>query len=218
LAAGLCFLLYIAVLLRVRGNITIIDGKWRLQFVPRGESWRLHIGRDTIDSSMLKVAAHMVWYPVAYSVVLVPISLTRLTEFAGHVVPFWAIVLSDIVFSMMGFVNVVLLLLTTRLIPDTSALPELTTERKNINSSSTEAMGYTPYVLPALFDLEAEAARWSGVMHSSPAYNNRYLQQSHSDASRESRSSTSTDLTEYLKGSQHSDNEGKRSRFSEYSN
>lgn len=62
LSAGFSFILYTAILLRVRGNLVILDGKWRLQFVPRSQSWQLAIGRDLIDSAMLKVAKKMVWY------------------------------------------------------------------------------------------------------------------------------------------------------------
>jgi hypothetical protein len=97
-----------------------------------------------------------------------------------------------------GFVNVVLLLLTTRLVPDTSALPELSTQRTNVDSSSTEAMGYTPYVLPSLVDEEkAELVRWSRVNLISPTRtdNSEDLQQSHPRASRNSHSSISTDLS-----------------------
>ena len=52
---------YNSVGVRVRGNLVIVDSRWHLQFVPRGESWRLQIGRDIIDASMLRVATHMVW-------------------------------------------------------------------------------------------------------------------------------------------------------------
>jgi hypothetical protein len=62
MSAGLGFLLYATVLLRVRGNLVMMDGKWRLRWVPRSEGWMLQLGRDIIDTCMLKVAALMVWY------------------------------------------------------------------------------------------------------------------------------------------------------------
>lgn len=219
LSAGVSFLLYVAVLLRVRGNLVVAGGRWCLQFVPRGESWRLQIGRDVIDASMLRVAAQMVWYPVAYSVILIPISLTRLTEFAGHTTPFWAIVVSDSIYSLTGFVNVALLLLTTRFVPDTSVLPLFTTRRKNIDPSSTEAMGYTPFVLPMLVvEDETKPTRWSYVKPRSSASDNEDLQQSHPHTSQGSHPSASTDLSEYLHRvsdeSRRSGFEGKSSCFS----
>jgi hypothetical protein len=61
-SAGVGFILYAAILLRVRGNLYQADDKWRLRFVPAGEGWKLSIGRDMLDSAMLKAAQHMVWY------------------------------------------------------------------------------------------------------------------------------------------------------------
>lgn len=61
MSAGIGFLLYIFVLLRVRGNLVIQDEQWHLRFVSSRESWRLQVGRDVIDTSMMRVAAHMVW-------------------------------------------------------------------------------------------------------------------------------------------------------------
>ena len=63
-SAGLSFILYTAVLLRVRGNLVKTSGKWHLRFVPRGDRWRLAIRRDAVDESMMRVAARMIWYPV----------------------------------------------------------------------------------------------------------------------------------------------------------
>lgn len=76
-----------------------------------------------LDSAMLRVAASMVWYasqpsklliishnwilaahrfPVAYSLTIVPVGLARLSSFAGHSVPFWAIVATDFIFNITG--------------------------------------------------------------------------------------------------------------------
>jgi len=94
-----------------------------------------------------------------------------------------------------GFVNVVLLLLTTRFVPDTSTLPVLTTRRKNIDPSSTEAMGYTPFLLSGQVDEKAEPVRFK---YRSPMSDTEYLQQSNPHTSRGSHSSVSSDLSEYL--------------------
>ena len=61
-SAGVGFILYAAILMRVRGNLYQADDKWRLRFVPAGEGWKLSLGRDLLDSAMLKAAQHMVWY------------------------------------------------------------------------------------------------------------------------------------------------------------
>lgn len=62
MSAGFGFVLYSLVLLRVRGNLTQIEGKWRLRWIPSSDAWKLAFARDYIDSSMLKVATSMVWY------------------------------------------------------------------------------------------------------------------------------------------------------------
>jgi len=147
-SAGVSFVLYTIILLRVRGNIIRSGGHYKLRLVPRGESWQLAIHRDIIDTSTLQVTARMVWYPVAYTILLLPVSLARLIEFGGRAVPFWAVMLADFIFNLQGLVNVILLLSTRHLIPDTAALPSFSTQRKTIDFTSSEAVGITPYVLP----------------------------------------------------------------------
>jgi len=146
MSAGLSFFLYSAILLRVRGNLIVVGGKWCLRFVPRGERWQLAISRDTTDSSMMHVAARMVWHPVAYSMLLLPVTIARFIVFGGHQVPFWATVLADFIFNLQGVVNVILLVSTRHLIPDTATLP-IFTPRRQIDPSTSEAYGITPFTL-----------------------------------------------------------------------
>ncbi|KAI9065656.1 hypothetical protein FKP32DRAFT_1590444 [Trametes sanguinea] len=147
LSAGLSFVLYIAVLLRVRGNLVRTSGKWHLRFVPHGERWVLAIRRDAVDGYMMRVASRIVWYPVAYAILLLPVTITRFVAFSGHAVPFRATIFADFVFNLQGVVNVALLLATNRFVPDTGALP-IYTPRKHISMSSPEALGITPFLLP----------------------------------------------------------------------
>jgi hypothetical protein len=53
--------MHIATWLRVRGNLLRVDGRWRMRFVPLGDSWQLSLGRDFTDSTMLRLAQHMIW-------------------------------------------------------------------------------------------------------------------------------------------------------------
>ncbi|KAH8831602.1 hypothetical protein DL96DRAFT_1706029 [Flagelloscypha sp. PMI_526] len=76
-----CFIMYTAILLRVRGNLYRKDGRWALRHLGKEEAWQLSIGRDLLDSSMLKVAKTMVWFPVAFTLTLIPISGARIPEF-----------------------------------------------------------------------------------------------------------------------------------------
>jgi len=147
LSAGFGFILYTAILLRVRGNLCLHDGRWRLRFLARGNGWRLLISRDVIDASMAKVAVAMVWYPVAYSLLILPVALSRLISFTGQHVPTWATILCDFIFNLTGFVNVVLFICTRRLLPDTNTLPSFAMPRKEIDPESSEANGITPFTL-----------------------------------------------------------------------
>ncbi|KAF5370389.1 hypothetical protein D9758_006926 [Tetrapyrgos nigripes] len=150
LSAFLSFILYTFVLLRVRGNLVRLESEgryhWKLRFVPKGEGWQLSIGRDLIDSTMLKVAQNMVWYPVAYSIILIPITIIRLSEFSGDNIPFGAVIFADVVFNLTGFINVILLMTTRRLLPDMETVPEFNTQRSK-RASIFQRNGITPFTL-----------------------------------------------------------------------
>jgi hypothetical protein len=61
-SAFFSFILYVSVLLRVRGNlIQETNGKWSLRWVSRSESWQLAFARDYLDSCTVKMAAIIVW-------------------------------------------------------------------------------------------------------------------------------------------------------------
>lgn len=63
MSAFFSFILYAAVLLRVRGNLIQDEtGKWSLRWVSRGDSWQLAFTRDYLDSCTVKMAAIIVWY------------------------------------------------------------------------------------------------------------------------------------------------------------
>ncbi|KAG7097936.1 hypothetical protein E1B28_005247 [Marasmius oreades] len=146
-SACLSFILYCIILLRVRGNLVHNMGEWRLKFISKDASWRLGFARDLIDSSMLKCAQRIVWLPVAYTFCLLPITITRLTEFSGHQVPFGATVFADMVFSLTGFVNVMLIIITKRVFPDLETLPEFSTPRNKLLDVVFGKSGVTPFTL-----------------------------------------------------------------------
>ena len=77
MSAFFSFVLYVVVLLRVRGNlIQDIAGTWSLRWIPRSQSWQLGFARDYLDSCLVKMAAIIVWF--ACSMYLSSPSLTRL--------------------------------------------------------------------------------------------------------------------------------------------
>ncbi|KAJ6590547.1 hypothetical protein DFH09DRAFT_207234 [Mycena vulgaris] len=146
LAVALNVFLHLATFLRVRGNLLRVDGRWRVRWVPLGASWQLALGRDFTDSTMLRLAKHMIWYPVAYAVTIVPISITRLSQFCGMDVPLWADALTGCIFDLGGFLNVLLFFGARRFFPEADALPEFTAQRKDVDAI-VAAHGVVPFTL-----------------------------------------------------------------------
>lgn len=161
LSATLAFILNTIVLLRVRGNLVHHQGKWKLQFISSDESWRLGFARDLIDSTMLKLAQRMVWFPVAYTIILIPITITRLTEFMGPTPPpFGATVFAAVIFNLTGFINVLLIIIIRHVFPDMQSLPEFNTPRRNDQDQEmayNSKSGVTPFML--MQSEEAESYR-----------------------------------------------------------
>jgi len=142
-AAITSLILYTAILLRVRGNLIITGGSWRFRTVPPGESWKLCFSRDLLDTAMLSVAKMMVWYPVAYTALLIPITITRISEFSGASIPFGATVVADSIYNLTGLVNVILFLCLQRLFPELQGLPQFNTKR--INHLGLQSAGIDPF-------------------------------------------------------------------------
>jgi len=159
MSALFSFVLYVIVLLRVRGNlIQDTAGKWFLRWIPRSESWRLGFVRDYLDSCTVKLAAIIVWYPVTYTVLVVPISIARFASYAGARVPLGFTFLADLVFALGGFANLLLFLGTRHFIPDVSTIPDFSVPRSRLDKASSRILGISPFVLaPAPGDLDTEA-------------------------------------------------------------
>jgi len=146
LSAFLSFILYSAVFLRVRGHlIKDSQNRWRLRFVAPGEEWKLSLTRDFIDNAMLKIVQKMVWYPLTYTVISFPLSIVRLSGFAGVNIPFWVEATVDVIFNLNGFVDVFLFVYLERHFPDTAALP-MSVKRTGIRNSIAKRGGVVPFV------------------------------------------------------------------------
>jgi len=146
ISIGISFILYILVLLRVRGNL-VRDRyhKWRLRFVGAGNEWKLAVTRDAIDNSMNKVAQKLVWYPISYAIIVVPISITRIADFNGANIPFWATALTDVLFNLMGLVNVILVVYIEGYFPEATILPNFSTKRQEFRDSLAKSGGIVPF-------------------------------------------------------------------------
>ncbi|KAF8579735.1 hypothetical protein K439DRAFT_371584 [Ramaria rubella] len=102
-AAFLCAILHTVVFLRLRGNLS--GEGWRnIRFrrIPRSERWVLKVARDEVDNRMFKVATQLMWYPLVYTLVIIPIAVARFVDFAGYDVPFWLTITADFFFNLNG--------------------------------------------------------------------------------------------------------------------
>ncbi|PPQ78010.1 hypothetical protein CVT25_015566 [Psilocybe cyanescens] len=156
LSIGLGLILYILVLLRVRG--TLIRDKyhhWRLNFGGKSNDWSRSIIQDNY---MNEIAQKLVWYPVSYSAILIPITIVRIVQFNGKAVPFWIVVIAGFIFNMManqarliGLINVILLVYIEHHAPKPS-LPMFSQSRGS-SPYSSESRGNSPYSFEKSLDI-----------------------------------------------------------------
>ena len=125
-SAFFSFILYLLVFFRLRGNITLAGG-YKVQFHQRP---KVRVGRTAagtyimtddrrVESHLTTVAKQMLWYPIAYTVLVLPIAAARFSTFAGVSVPFAVTIFTAAVFMLTGFVNAVLFCLTRNVLPGT---------------------------------------------------------------------------------------------------
>jgi hypothetical protein len=58
---ALSFVMYAAVLLRVRGNLYQSSAGWRLRFVNKTEAWKLAASRDAVDVAAMRMVHALMW-------------------------------------------------------------------------------------------------------------------------------------------------------------
>ncbi|KAJ4466285.1 hypothetical protein J3R30DRAFT_3351609 [Lentinula aciculospora] len=147
ISAGLSCVLFTFVLLRVRGNLLFIDGRWKFQHVPSCDSWQLAFSRDLIDTAMLRFAQSMVWFPIAYTIVLLPSGIAGFSAVSGRPVSPGVEIFTGVTYNLTGLINVLLLVTTRQLYPDTE-LPEFNTQRnQQATMQLMESGGVTPFTL-----------------------------------------------------------------------
>jgi len=125
-SAGFSFILYLLVFFKLRGNINLSNG-YKIHFQRRP---KVRVGRTAtgtyimtddrrVESHLTTVAKQMLWYPIAYTVLVLPIAAARFSAFTGASVPFEVTIFTASVFMLTGFVNAVLFCLTRNVLPGT---------------------------------------------------------------------------------------------------
>jgi hypothetical protein len=139
-SAGCSFILYSLVFLRLRGNI-VVNG-WRFNFqrriVAKGYSNRQYnaVTDPSQNTHVMKVARQMMWYPVVYTILIVPIAGARFAVFAGKTVPNAVTVFTATVFMLSGFVNAILFTTTRRVVPASMIFPRFIRDRFGISTGT----------------------------------------------------------------------------------
>lgn len=140
LSAGCSFVLYTLVFLRLRGNVAVHG--WRFSFQRRvtvkGYSSRHYnaVTDPSQNTHVMKVARQMMWYPVAYTILVVPIAAARFAQFSGKPVPYQVTVFAATIFMLSGFVNAVLFTTTRRVVPASSIFPRFIRDKFGISTGT----------------------------------------------------------------------------------
>lgn len=103
-SGAMSFVLYMLVFLRLRGNFVFTEGSRLPKFiwVPRAKAWKLQANRDAVDAHMTDVAKQMIWFPVAYTIVIIPITFGRFLSNAGSTMTFEWYIFADAFFMSSG--------------------------------------------------------------------------------------------------------------------
>jgi len=119
-SAVVTFILYGLIFLNLRGNVFASGWRIHVRF-PRDAARAASRG---VDDHAMRVARQMLLYPVAYTVMILPIGVCRFMEWAGHDVPFAATIFSDAIYLTSGIINVFLFAVTRRILPPHSVIPK----------------------------------------------------------------------------------------------
>ncbi|KAF8313496.1 hypothetical protein DL93DRAFT_2114128 [Clavulina sp. PMI_390] len=165
---AMSFILYVLVFLRLRGNIVFPEGSRlpRFIWVPRAKAWKLQMNRDAIDAHMVDSAKQMIWFPVAYTIIIIPIALGRFI----HDSPLGYVVFADSIFMLTGVINVVVFMSIRRVLPKPGVLPTFNIPRKAPPSIAIpdNEMKVEPFVLSASSEKSFGTHDRNSRLHDSP--------------------------------------------------
>ncbi|KAH9839442.1 uncharacterized protein C8Q71DRAFT_722360 [Rhodofomes roseus] len=114
MGAILSFVLYGLVFLNLRGNVTTSG----IYFRRDSRMVRL------VDEDSVAIAKQMLIYPIAFTILIFPMAIVRFVSWSGTPVTDAASTFGDTVFLMCGLVDVLLFVLTRRVLPDHSVIPK----------------------------------------------------------------------------------------------
>ena len=142
-SAGCSFILYSLVFFRLRGNISV-STRYEISFHHRPKvmacttSDGTYITTDDrrVESHLTTLAKQMLWYPIVYTVLVLPMAASRFSTFSGSSVPFGVVIFAASVFMLHGFLNTVLFCTTQNILPGTWKQKYQTIKRGGVNPTS----------------------------------------------------------------------------------
>jgi hypothetical protein len=114
ISSAVNFILYLLVFLRLKGNEAVV--KWHRGLVG-AKATDADREREYEDDHLLAIAKHMLLYPVAFTVMFIPIAIVRFLAWTGHSVPLVFTVFTSCLFLLSGVVNVALFITARPVIP-----------------------------------------------------------------------------------------------------
>ncbi|KAN0135446.1 hypothetical protein V8E53_006725 [Lactarius tabidus] len=127
ISALLAFILYLLVFLKLRG-------------VVRAQAFSTSVAaaaKERDEKYEHKLARQMLLYPIAYTILILPIACCRFSEWTGHSVPFAATIFSDFIYLLSGLVHVILFTCTRRILPPRSMIPKFLISKPSVLTSTT---------------------------------------------------------------------------------
>jgi len=128
ISAGLAFILYSLVFLKSRG---IVRARSSLTSVASANE-------ESTKKYEHRLARQMLLYPIAYTIMILPIAFCRFLSWTGHHVPFAMTIVSGFIYLLSGVVHVILFSCTRRILPPRSMLPKFLISYPSVVHASTE--------------------------------------------------------------------------------
>jgi hypothetical protein len=124
ISATFSFILYSLVFFRLRGNVSVSAG-YKISFHRRpkvmagttSDGAPIMTDDRRVESHLTTLAKHMLWYPIVYTILVLPMAASRFSTFSGLSVPFEVTIFTASVFLLHGFINTVLFCTTRDVLP-----------------------------------------------------------------------------------------------------
>jgi len=101
IALSASVVMYVPVHFWMKGHLSVYNKKW----------YKFRIAESSVERSQRRATWGILFYPLTYSFVIIPLSISRWLEFRHKSVPSAAVFSGQILFSLSGILNVLLFLI-----------------------------------------------------------------------------------------------------------